>query len=92
VIDFSTGEVSIIHEADGPVATRATVYDETSWIMASAVARMEGDNMPTAIGVIFCDPADEYITSLNEKVPYQPVDRSDLKELLFAGGTWTRDD
>ena len=90
VIDFETGTVSLIVESDGPVAERATVYDETSWVMANAVARMEGQDVPTAIGVIYCDPAEDYITSLREKIPFHQMNKSDLKDLLYAGGTWTK--
>ncbi len=89
VLNEHDGTMSLITEADGPVAERATVHDETSWIMANALARMEGDDRPTALGVYYCVPAEDYGAAVESHTPYQPLSRAELAERLNGEGTRT---
>jgi len=89
VFDSTVGSFSVITDADGPVAERATVHDETNWMMAWALSHLQGyDELPTAIGVIYCVEDEDFETSRDKAAPYQAIDRSDLADLLAGDGTW----
>ena len=89
VFDPVTGMFSVINEADGPVAERATRHDETNWMLANALAHLQGGNdLPTVLGVLYCVEDEDYETSRAKAAPYQPVSREDLAGLLSGDGTW----
>jgi 2-oxoglutarate ferredoxin oxidoreductase subunit beta len=89
LFDPASGSFSVIHEADGPVAERATVHDEANWMLAWALGHLQGyDDLPTALGVIYCVDAEDYETSRARAAPYQPIDRDDLAVLLAGDGAW----
>jgi len=68
------------------------VHDETDRAMAGLLVAMQPPILPVALGVIFCDPAPSYETSVNNEV--EAAKRShpaSLAELLKRGHTWTVD-
>ena len=88
LLDPSTDSITILSAEDGDLEQRASRHDETNRIAAEMLARMEGAELPTALGVLYCDPAPDYGTSLEEHVPYKPLSRSELSDIFRSGGTW----
>ena len=68
----------------GDVA-ESSVHDETNWALGAALARLDDASMPTPLGVFYCAPRDDYTSALNAHIPFAPLDRDDLKEVLYAG-------
>lgn len=69
------------------------VHDETDPVLAELLINMGGEDMPVAVGVLFCDPADTYESNVAQRVEAakEAKPNADMKELLFAGSTWTVD-
>jgi 2-oxoglutarate ferredoxin oxidoreductase subunit beta len=80
VYDADAGTFSVTADV-----TQATVHDETNLAFASALARIDEPNLPTPLGVLYCEPRVDYVAQLEAHTPYRPIDRDDLKELLYAG-------
>jgi 2-oxoglutarate/2-oxoacid ferredoxin oxidoreductase subunit beta len=66
------------------------INDESNIMIAQLVGAMQGPDFPTAIGVIYHNPASTYVTELltqrihiREKRPAGKV-----ADLLFSGHTW----
>lgn len=66
------------------------VHDEKNKSLATMLAEMDGDDLPTAFGVLYCDPAptyeicvDEQITDAKNSAPSPSLDA-----LLRDGHTW----
>jgi 2-oxoglutarate ferredoxin oxidoreductase subunit beta len=66
------------------------VHDETNRMLATALGAMQPPDFPTALGVIFCDPA----TSFGDAVQAQAAEakerrpKADLNALMRRGHTW----
>ncbi|HEY9548515.1 MAG TPA: 2-oxoacid:ferredoxin oxidoreductase subunit beta [Kiloniellaceae bacterium] len=66
------------------------VHDETDRAMAFLLAAMQPPLMPVALGVLFCDPAPSYESSVVGEVDSaRQVHTASLAELLHKGHTWT---
>ena len=65
--------------------SEASVHDETNWALAATLARLDDPALPTPLGVFYCVPRDDYTTVLDAHVPYAPLTRADLQEVLYAG-------
>ncbi len=66
------------------------VHDETDRVMAAMLAALQPPQMPVALGVLYCDPARSYETSVIDEV--EAARRShpaSLAELLHKGHTWS---
>ncbi len=76
--------------ADGAEAAGVLVHDETNLALAQLLCAMEPPTMPTAVGVIYCNPArsyDEGVHAIKEDAKKRA--RGDLKAVLQGGHTWT---
>ena len=78
---------------DGIGETDILVHDETNKVMASLLAAMEPPRFPTAMGVIYCDPAAPYEENVHKQIEdtaekNPPVD---LNALFRKGRTWRVD-
>ena len=75
---------------NGIGAGEILVHDETNRILATALGAMQPPAFPTALGVIFCDPA----TSFGDAVQAQAAEakerrpQADLNALMRRGHTW----
>ncbi|MGE0668508.1 MAG: 2-oxoacid:ferredoxin oxidoreductase subunit beta [Sphingomonadales bacterium] len=69
------------------------VHDETDPMLAQMLVSLDGPEMPVVVGVIFCNPADTYDGGVARQVEKAKAAKpnADMKELLFAGSTWTVD-
>ncbi len=66
------------------------VHDETNRILATALAAMGPPDLPTALGVIFCDPATSFGAAVQAQIAEAKERRpkADLNALLRRGHTW----
>ena len=73
--------------ADGVSEADLMVHDETNRTLATMLAALE---MPVALGVLYCDPAPSYETSIRERIDEaiagHPGDH--LNGMLRRGHTW----
>ncbi len=75
---------------NGVSAGDLLVHDETNRMLATALGAMQPPDFPTALGVIFCDPA----TSFGDAVQAQAAEanerrpKADLNALMRRGHTW----
>ena len=69
------------------------MHDETNHKLALMLADLEGPDMPVVIGVLYCNPAPVYEEQINESVKAAKEKKPDasMKDLLYAGSTWTVD-
>ena len=69
------------------------VHDETNKMMAHLLAAMRSPAFPTAIGVLYCDPAPTYEAAVHEQLASEKEKKpnTDLNTLLRQGSTWTVD-
>jgi 2-oxoglutarate/2-oxoacid ferredoxin oxidoreductase subunit beta len=68
------------------------VHDETDHLLATMLVNMSGEgDFPTVLGVIYCDPRSNYDSQVSEQVEeaQATTPNADMKELLFAGNTWS---
>ena len=65
-------------------AAEASVHDETNWALAAALARLNEPDLPTPLGVFYCNPREDYSSAREARVPYAPLSRDELKDLLYA--------
>jgi len=67
------------------------IHDETNHGLAHMLASMRGNNLPVALGVIYCDPMPSYDQRVHDKLKSVCDDRGkgDLNALLRQGHTWT---
>ncbi|MEO3430607.1 2-oxoacid:ferredoxin oxidoreductase subunit beta [Pelagibius sp. CAU 1746] len=66
------------------------VHDETDKVMAGMLAALQPPHMPVALGVLYCNPARSYETSVTDEVAAaQKSHPASLAELLHKGHTWT---
>jgi len=66
------------------------VHDETNKMLATLLADMDGPDVPTALGVIYCDPAPTYETSVDVQMSeaQNASEKPSLDALLREGHTW----
>ena len=67
------------------------VHDETDNVLAQMLVTLDGDDAPVVVGVIYCDPVDTYDAGVTRQVEKAKTSKpnADMKDLLFAGSTWT---
>ncbi len=87
VFDSRSGRMELTEEG-GDAEKLATIHDETNWALACALSQMEDSRLPTALGVLYCDPVNDYSTDQEARNAFTPLSREDLGELLLDGGTW----
>ncbi|MGI9373946.1 MAG: 2-oxoacid:ferredoxin oxidoreductase subunit beta [Hyphomicrobiales bacterium] len=83
--DGHTGSMRLVEAGSSEV----TLHDETNHALASALVRMNGDDMPTAIGVLYCAPDDSFGASIDERTPYQHLSKEDFRSICLDGRSWT---
>lgn len=74
-IDLTDPEVSL---------TDVLVHDETNLLIATLLAQLSGSDLPTPMGVLYCQPGDSY----SQRHPPSKKDLQDLDRLLAGGHTW----
>ncbi len=80
--------LEVVPVGDGGVAPEALlVHDERNRVLAELLAAMEPPAFPTALGVLYCDPAPTYEAGVGEQV-VAAGPGGDLGELLRHGPTW----
>ena len=69
------------------------VHDETDALLAQMLVTLDGPDAPVVVGVIYCNQADTYDAGVARQVAKAKIAKpnADMKELLFAGSTWTVD-
>lgn len=87
-VDWATGTARVVPVGDGSAADDITVHDQTNLALATILARMEGPDLPVALGVLYHAPGASF-TDLREDDPKRTMDRAGLSRLLSAGKTWT---
>jgi 2-oxoglutarate ferredoxin oxidoreductase subunit beta len=66
------------------------VHDETNRTLATLLLGLTPPAFPTALGVIYCDPAATYEEQAYDQIPAgASVAQADLDRLLHQGQTWT---
>lgn len=75
---------------DGATDEDALVHDETSRPLAGLLAAMQPPDFPVATGVVYCDPAPEYVAAVAAQRGRVRGERgaADLNALLRRGHTW----
>ena len=84
-------EVVTIGE-DGVTEDDLLVHDETDHLLATMLLDVSGkDGFPIVLGVVFCNPMPSYEGEVSRQVSEEQTKspNADMKELLFAGNTWT---
>ncbi|MDG2032846.1 MAG: thiamine pyrophosphate-dependent enzyme, partial [Rhodospirillales bacterium] len=78
---------------NGVTAQDVLVHDETNKMMAHLLAAMKSPAFPTAIGVLYCDPAPTYEAAVHAQLDSEKEKKpdADLNALLRQGSTWTVD-
>ncbi len=79
------GEFSITHDL-----AEVTQHDETNWLLAASLSRLEDPLLPTPLGVFYAVERPEYVQAVAEHTPYRPMDRAGLAARL-AEGSWVLD-
>ncbi|MBL4906901.1 MAG: 2-oxoacid:ferredoxin oxidoreductase subunit beta [Sneathiella sp.] len=66
------------------------VHDEKNKSLATMLAEMGGDELPTAFGVLYCDPSPTYETSVDNQISEEKEKAisPSLDALLRKGHTW----
>ncbi|MFQ5534136.1 MAG: 2-oxoacid:ferredoxin oxidoreductase subunit beta [Sphingomonadales bacterium] len=82
-------EVVTIGE-NGVTVDDILIHDETNKTLASMLIELEEPEFPVALGVIYCNPAATYETSVYERLGQTDgrVEPAALDKLLRAGRTW----
>lgn len=84
-------ELEAVTIGEGGVTTDdIQVHDETDKILATMLASMDTDQLPVALGVLYCNPADTYekdvLSQVDDAVAKDP--NASLDDLLRSGHTW----
>ena len=77
VFDPARGNFSVTNDL-----ARVTRHDETNWLLAASLSRLEEPDLPTPIGVFYSRQQPAYLASLSERVPYKEISRSFLEQRL----------
>ncbi|USG62077.1 2-oxoacid:ferredoxin oxidoreductase subunit beta [Sneathiella marina] len=65
------------------------VHDEKNRSLATMLAEMDGDELPVAMGVLFCDPAETYENGITQQMDAaQDATTPSIDALLRKGPTW----
>ncbi|MHA1113464.1 MAG: 2-oxoacid:ferredoxin oxidoreductase subunit beta [Alphaproteobacteria bacterium] len=64
------------------------VHDETNRALAGLLAEMGPPDFPTAVGVLYCNPAETYEASVAAQMSAAADADADLETLLRRGATW----
>jgi len=84
-------ELEVVRLGDNGIgAGDLLVHDETNRMLATALAEMAPPAFPTALGVIFCDPATSFDAAVHAQIAEAKVRRPnpDLNGLMRRGHTW----
>jgi len=91
-LDTSTLTLKVVEVGeDGPEAAGVLVHDETNHVLASMLAALDGPDVPVAVGVIYCDPAESYDAGM-AALKANAAERAkgaDLAAIMNSGHTWT---
>ncbi len=84
-----TLEVVTIGE-DGVTEDDILIHDETNKGLATMLAEMGGDDMPTAFGVLYCNPAPTFESRMDQQMVSERAKDTtpSLDALLRQGHTW----
>ncbi len=84
-----TLEAVVIGE-NGITISDILVHDEKNKSLATMLAEMGGEELPTAFGVIYCDPAPTYEISVEHQIveAQEKADSPSMDALLREGHTW----
>jgi len=75
---------------NGVTEADITVHDETNRSLATMLAQMEPPNLPVALGVLYCESAPTYDSSVHAQIEHaRKAGEGDLTKLLHRGQTWT---
>ena len=76
---------------DGITEDDILVHDETDRTLAGLLGAMEHPDLPVAIGVLYCDPAEPYETAVHAQIEEikRKTPAGDLNAMLRRGRTWT---
>ena len=87
-----TLEIVVIGE-DGVTEQDILVHDEKNKVMAQMLVELKGPDFPTAVGVIYCAPAEAYISNVHSQriLVRENKGPADLNALLRTGHTWMVD-
>ncbi len=88
VVDWQSGTARVVPVAQGGPVYDVTVHDEGNMALAMILARMDGPDLPLALGVLYHAPGGEF-TDLRGDDPARTMDRAGLAKLLGGGKTWT---
>ena len=66
-----------------------TIHDEKNWALAAALVRMEDASLPTALGVLYCDPDSSYSEALEQSNPYRALTHDEFRALCLDGRSWS---
>jgi len=89
VIEPGTGAVKSVSLGDGTSENDLSVHDESNFAQASALAAMDGRQLPMALGVLYNAPAPDYTSLRSASFEEGAFSRDDLDTLLSGGATWT---
>jgi 2-oxoglutarate ferredoxin oxidoreductase subunit beta len=66
------------------------VHDMTNRTLATMLAAMEPPNMPVALGILYCDPAESFeeMRAARAEGALAHSSASDFNDLLRRGDTW----
>ena len=77
---------------DGVSEDDIIVHDENNRTIGGALARMQPPDFPVAIGVLYCDPADQSyeraVLAQNKAIADKAPTQGDMNLLLHRGSTW----
>ena len=88
VIDWQTGTARVVPVGEGGAVYEVAVHDQTNLALATILARMEGADLPLALGVLYDVPGDEF-TDLRGDDASRVFGRDALGDLISGGKTWT---
>ncbi len=74
-------EFEVVRGGDDPVNAGIAVFDERNFIQSAALARMSGDDLPVALGVVHRSASDDGSASPQSAVPKR-LDLRSLQSLL----------
>lgn len=91
-LNMDTFELEVIVPgSDGTTDADVLVHNERNKVVAQLLAAMKAPELPVAIGVLYCDPANEFVSSVYAQREHIQSERDapDLNKLLRSGHTWT---
>lgn len=86
-----TAEFQIFEGTPGEAESAATKFDETNFTQAVALVRMNADDFPVALGVLYCEVADAESES-PAGGQGAAITAEDLQKQIESGATWAVSD